>query len=188
MARVLVACLGSGSRGARIAGNAVHSLLAGCTLPEGARLRLVRPGPIHLLQEVEGGEETVVAIGEVALGAPPGTVHLLDWQEVPLGGDGGALGGHLLRVTMEAARIRDPARAPRRAFLVGVERHGDDHPGWMSPGEAVALLRAARVALDLVHGLAALEDGELSGVEAAPLAEPAGLTQRASATPPRPHA
>ncbi len=157
MSRVLVACLGSGLAGDSAAGSAVHSLLQGCTLPEGARLALVPPGAMRFLEALRG-EEAVVAVGEVELGARPGTLHVLDWREVPFGADGHGRRGHALRVTMEASRIRDPSRAPRTAFLVGVEgRAYGGHEGLLHPEVAGALAGAARVVLDLVHGLAELD-------------------------------
>jgi hydrogenase maturation protease len=157
MARVLVACLGGGLAGDCAAGSAVHGLLAGCALPEGARLVLVPPGPLWLLAALEG-EEAIVAVGEVELGDRPGTVHVLDWPEVPLGGDGAGRTGHALRLAMESARIGDGARAPRRALLVGVEGRGfGGHAGGMHAEVAAALAGAARVALDLARGLAGVD-------------------------------
>jgi hypothetical protein len=124
-------------------------------------------------------------VGEVELGARPGTVHLLDWSEVPLGGDGGARRGHALRVTMEAARMRDRARAPRRAFLVGVETRGPaGGGGGPDPIVASEVAGAARVALDLLHGLAELDGPGLQDVSAIALFEPARVNPRATATPP----
>jgi len=169
MARVLVACLGSGLAGDCAAGSAVHALLSGCALPEGARLLLVGAGPLQLFRALDD-EEVLLAIGEVETGARAGTVHVLDWSEVPLGGDAASRRGNTLRVTMEAARIHDPARAPRRAFLVGIEGRGQD--GVLHAEVAGALAGAARVALDLAHGLAGLDE----------------VTPRASPTPPRPRA
>src|SRR5512135_1304905 len=171
MSRVLVACLGSGLAGDSAAGSAVHSLLQGCTLPEGARLALVRPGAMRLLEALKG-EEAVVAVGEVELGARPGTLHVLDWREVPFGTDGHGRRGHALRVTMEASRIRDPSRAPRTAFLVGIEgRAFGGHEGLLHPEVAAALAGAARVVLDLVHGLA--------GLDAPPAEDPDSALSRA---------
>jgi hydrogenase maturation protease len=183
MARVLVACLGSGYAGDRGAGGAVHAFLGGYRLPEGARLLLVRPGPLHLLHALEE-DEALIAVGEVDMGARPGTVHVLDWKEVPLGGDAEGRRGHALRVTMEAARIRDPSRAPGRAFLVGIEGHGEDgHEGVLHAGTAGVLAGAARVALDLAYGLAGLDSGLLD-VEQIARGDGA-ITPRASSSPPR---
>jgi hydrogenase maturation protease len=157
MARVLVACMGNGLAGDSAAGSAVHSLLQGCGLPEGARLVLVPAGPMRLLDSLQDAE-ALVAVGEVELGARPGTVHVLDWREAPIGADGQGRSGHALRVTMEAARIRDPARAPRTAFLVGIEgRAYGGHAGLLHAEVAGALAGAARVVLDLAHGLARLD-------------------------------
>ena len=157
MSRVLVACLGSGLAGDSAVGSAIHSLLQGCTLPEGARLVLVRPGAMRLLEALRG-EEVVLAVGEVELGARPGTLHVLDWREVPFGADGHRRRGHALRVTMEASRIRDPSRAPRSAFLVGVEgRAFGGHEGLLHPEVAAALAGAARLVLDLAAGLADID-------------------------------
>jgi hydrogenase maturation protease len=174
MARVLIACLGSGLAGDGAAGSAVHGLLTGCALPDGARLALVRPGPLRLLQAVDG-EEAIVAVGEVELGARPGTIHVLDWHEVPFGADATGRHGHALRVTMEAARIRDPASAPRRAFLVGIEgRAYGGHEGLLHAEVAAALAGAARVALDLAHGLSSLDGAEVPEVAEVPLTDAAG--------------
>jgi hydrogenase maturation protease len=185
MARVLVACLGNGLAGDCAAGSAVHGLLSGCTLPEGARLRLVGPGPTRLLLDLDG-EEALVAVGEVETGARPGTIHLLDWHEVPLGGDRGARIGNVLRVTMEAALIRDPDRAPRRAFLVGIEGRGHGgRAGGLHPEVASALAGAARLALDLASGLAGLEGEGLVDLERIALADPGTITRPARSTPAR---
>jgi hypothetical protein len=147
MARVLVACLGSGFAGDRGAGSTVHSFLAGSRLP--------------------------------------GTVHVLDWREVPLGGDAGGRRKFSLRVTMEAARIRDPVRAPGRAFLVGIEGHGEDgHEGVLHAEAAGVLAGAARVALDLAHGLAGMEDTGSLDVERIARGDDA-VTPPASASPTR---
>ncbi len=156
MARVLVACVGGGLAGDCAAGSAVHALLSGCSLPDGSRLALVPAGTLRLLPAL-GGEECLVVVGEVELGSRPGTVHVLDWREVPFGADGGARSGHDLRVSMEAARIREPARAPRRAYLVGIEGRGSGFAGGMQAEVAAALAAAAGTALDLAHGLADLD-------------------------------
>jgi hydrogenase maturation protease len=173
MARVLVACLGSGLAGDCAAGSAVHSLLSGCTLPEGSRLALVRSGALELFHQLDG-HEVLVAIDEVETGAAPGTVHVLDWQEVPIGGEAGAI---------EAARIRDPERLPRRAFLVGIEGRGyGGHEGGLHNEVASALAGAARAALDLAYGLAGLEGAGLVDVEKIERASTFRPIQRASST------
>jgi hydrogenase maturation protease len=182
MARVLVACLGSGLAGDCAAGSAVHSLLSGCTLPEGSRLALVRSGALELFHQLDG-HEVLVAIDEVETGAAPGTVHVLDWQEVPIGGEAGARRWHPLRVAIEAARIRDPERLPRRAFLVGIEGRGyGGHEGGLHNEVASALAGAARAALDLAYGLAGLEGAGLVDVEKIERASTFRPIQRASST------
>jgi hydrogenase maturation protease len=176
MARVLIACLGAGLTGDLAAGPAVHALLSGSTLPEGCRLVLVPPGILRLLSYLDG-EEAVVAVGEVEMGARTGTVHVLDWQEVPFGSDGRARNGHALRVTMEAARLRGQVAAPRRAFLVGVEGRGPiGGAGSMHVEVASALAGAARVALELAHGLSTQDEAEVT------------RARRATPTPPGPRA
>ncbi len=137
---------------------------------------LVPAGPLRLLTALEG-EEVLVAVGEVELGARPGTVHVLDWQEVPFGGDGGARNGHALRITMEAARMRSEARAPRRALLVGIEGRGPiGSAGTMHVEVAGALAGAARVVLDLANGLSRSDETEVT------------RARRASPMPPGPRA
>ncbi len=185
MAKVLLACLGSGLAGDAAAGAAVHALLRGSTLPEGARLVQVPAGGLQLLHAL-GDAEAVVVVGEIETGARPGTLHVLDWTEVPFGADAGHRNGHALRVTMEAVRIR--RRGPRRAFLVGVEgRAPGGGAGCMHAEVVSALAGAARVALDLVQGLASLAPGEEPPVLAdLAHAEPVPAIRPGPAAMPRP--
>jgi hydrogenase maturation protease len=176
MPRVLIACLGAGLTGDLAAGPAVHALLSGTTLPEGCRLVLVPPGILRLLSCLDG-EEAIVAVGEVEMGARPGALHVLEWHEVPFGSDGRARNGHALRVTMEAARLRALPTAPRRAYLVGVEGRGPiGGAGSMHLEVASALAGASRVALELAHGLSTSDEAEVT------------RARRATPTPPEPRA
>ncbi len=176
MTNLLVACLGGGVSGDQAAGSAVHGLLSACALPEGARLALVPPRPQALLAAL-GRDAALLVVGEVELGARPGAVHVLDWTEVPIGGDGGTRSGHCLRFAMEGVLIQEPARAPRQALLVGIEgRSFGAREGGMHLDVAASLAGAARLVLDLSGRLV-----DAGGV-APTVVIPPGL--RASSTPP----
>ena len=148
-ARALVVCVGNALVGDDAVGCAVHARLAAGRLPDGVRLELLGVGGLRLLDLLDG-EETLVAVDAVQLGAPPGTVHALSWDELPPPLHAVTSHGLGLREAMEVGRLLHPERMPARAFLVGVEGRSFDRVGeGMTPPVEAAVGAAAERALAL---------------------------------------
>ncbi len=153
MKRVLIACVGNALVGDDAAGCAVHERLSACKLPEGVRLEFVGAGGLRLLDEPEG-EDVLIAADAVRFGAPPGTVHVLAWGELPPAGAAVTSHGMGLREAMEIGRRLFPEAMPAQAFLVGIEGRVFDEPGaGLSAEVAAAIEPAAAAVLELVERL-----------------------------------
>jgi hydrogenase maturation protease len=134
------------------AGPAVYDLLAAAPLPAGVRLLHMGLGGIALLDELEG-EETLVVVDAVMLGDEPGTVHVIEWAELPEAGQ--AVTGHGIgvREAIAVGRRLFPERMPRRVFLVGIEGRRFDGLGEpLTPAVAAAIRPAAAAAMRLAVG------------------------------------
>ena len=88
--------------------------------PLAARLEYRGVGGIDLLPLFQG-ERHLVVVDAVQLGAAPGTVHVLPWEELPRGGSEISAHGLGLRDTIEIGRILCPGQIPNRVTLVGIE-------------------------------------------------------------------
>jgi hydrogenase maturation protease len=137
------------------AGRAVRVRMALRPAPRGVEVAASRLGALGL-REALLGAGTVVVVDRLQLGAPDGTVHVLDWREVPPAWAVGEERGAAIGEAMRMAGRTEPDRCPSRAFLVGVEGGGAD-----------VLDEAVRVALELAAGLAALG----AGAQVAPAAQ-----------------
>ncbi len=135
------------------AGPAVYDfILAHPPMPDGVRLLHLGLGGIALLDELEG-ERTLVVVDAVMLGDPPGTVHVIEWDDLPEAGQ--AVTGHGIgvREAIAVGRRLFPERMPRKVYLVGVEGRCFDGLGEpMTPEVAAAIEHAAATALDLAQG------------------------------------
>lgn len=136
-------CLGNSLVGDDRVGPRVHALLEAQGLPPGARARLLGLGGFNLLDELDG-EHTLLVVDAVQLGVPPGTVHVLPWDQLPKAGAAISLHGIGLREAMEVGLALFPERMPARAILVGVEgRCFDQLEGPMAPEVEAGIERAA---------------------------------------------
>jgi hydrogenase maturation protease len=132
------------------AGRAVRLRMALRPLPRGVEVAVARHGALPL-REALVGAGAVVVVDRLQLGAPDGTVHVLDWREVPPAWAVGDERGAVLGEAMQVAELLEPASRPSRAFLVGVEGGG---PGTLD--------EATRIALELAAGLAQLDAGAVA--------------------------
>jgi hydrogenase maturation protease len=112
----VVVCIGNELVADDAAGYEVFCRLA----PLSARLEYCGVGGIDILPLFQGETELIV-VDAVELGAAPGTVHVLPWDELP--GSGGQISAHGLglRETIEIGRILYPGQVPERVTLVGIE-------------------------------------------------------------------
>lgn len=144
----VVVCIGNELVADDAAGYLVYGKLAGIE----ARLEYLGVAGIDLLGLLEG-ETDLVVVDAVQLGAPPGTVHVLDWQELPSCGQ--AISGHGvgLRESIEIGRFLFPDRVPERVTLVGIEgRCFNRMREHMTSAVAKAIEPAAAVVRELVRG------------------------------------
>lgn len=121
MARALIVCIGNDLVADDGAGKVVYDCLKESRLPEGTRLSFLGLGGIDLLEEVNG-EELLVVVDAVQLGAAPGTVHVLGWDQLPVM-EPRPVSGHGIgvREAIEVGRRLYPERTPQRIHLVGIE-------------------------------------------------------------------
>lgn len=151
-ARVVVACVGNGLVADDAVGGAVFDCLAESHLPAHIRLEQLGTGGMALLDCLDG-EPTLVVVDAVQLGSQPGTVHVLEWDAVPLS-PGAAVSSHGVgvREVIEVGRLLYPDRMPERVVLVGIEGRCFDHLGGpMTPAVADAVPRAVRAVVNEIR-------------------------------------
>ena len=145
----VIACIGNGLVADDAAGGVVCEALRAIGVPQGVRLEHLGTGGLSLLDCLDG-ESTLIVVDAVQLGAAPGTVHVLDWADVPTS-RGAAVSAHGIgvREAIDAGRQVYPQRMPARVVLVGIEGACFDQLGGpMTPAVAAAVPRAVRAVLD----------------------------------------
>lgn len=176
---VLVLCIGNSLAGDDAAGWLVgERLLRGGEMP-GVKVVLLGVGGLDLLEHF-GGEETLVVVDAVCWGAPPGTVHVLEWEDLPPA-QRAAVSAHGVgvRESVEVARlILVPELVPSRVVVVGVEgRHFLELGTPCSPEVQGALEAAEEAVLDIARECGHVTDGARKAVTTA--AEPVRPAWRA---------
>ena len=149
-ADAVIVCVGNSLAGDDAAGCAVHDALTG-RLPPRARLRLLGVGGIALLDDLQG-EEFLIVVDAVQLGAVPGTVHVLAWDAIPAAeGAAVSLHGVGIREAGAVGRTLYPEIMPPRVYLVGIEGCRFDRLGeGMTPAVAAAIEEAVDKVLKLI--------------------------------------
>ncbi|OGT97816.1 MAG: hypothetical protein A2X80_12115 [Geobacteraceae bacterium GWB2_52_12] len=77
-------------------------------------------GGIDVLQLLEG-ETDLIVVDAVQLGAPPGTIHVIPWDTLPIAETAVSAHGLGLREIIEIGRLLYPEKIPQRITLVGIE-------------------------------------------------------------------
>jgi hydrogenase maturation protease len=150
--RVLVICAGNVLVADDGAGWAVYERLSRARLPENVTVEKTGCVGLGLLDFLDG-QRLLVVVDAVRFGAPPGTLHVLEWESLP-GASHSAVSAHgvHMRDAVEVARRLDPERAPGRAILVGIEGSCFDQlGGGLTPLVAAAVESAAQAVLRLVE-------------------------------------
>ncbi len=120
-AAALIVCIGNELVADDGVGWAVFECLRDSRLPENVRLIFLGLGGIDLLEEIDG-EELLVVVDGVQLGARPGTIHELGWEKLPVASPRPVSGhGIGIREAISVGRKLYPERVPKEIFLVGVE-------------------------------------------------------------------
>lgn len=117
----LVLCLGSRLVGDDTVGWVVFERLRQLEWPSGCRCEFLGLGGIDIMDRLEG-QELLLVVDAVRFGAAPGTVHCLNWEEIPQT-PGVAVSAHSIgiREVLGMTAALWPQRMPRTTLLVGVE-------------------------------------------------------------------
>ncbi|HBA70968.1 MAG: peptidase [Geobacteraceae bacterium GWC2_55_20] len=137
----MIVCIGNDLVADDAAGHEIYLRLRNPELPIEVRLEYAAVGGIALLDRLTGRESTMIVVDAVQFGSPPGTIHCLNWDELPDLGVG-ALSGHDigLRETVAIGRLLYPDKLPERIVLVGIEgRCFNRTRAAMTPETAAAL-------------------------------------------------
>jgi hydrogenase maturation protease len=152
--RAIVACVGNGLVADDAAGGAVFDQLTAQGLPDDVRLEQLGTGGLALLDCLDG-EPLLIVVDAVQFGAEPGTVHVLDWDDVPVS-RGAAVSAHGIgvREAIDAGRLVYPERMPTRVVLIGIEGACFNQLGGsMTPSVAAAIPRATATVRDQLAGV-----------------------------------
>jgi hydrogenase maturation protease len=141
-ANALVICIGNDLVADDGVGHVVHDELTRRDLPEGTRLKLLGLGGMALIGEMSG-EELLIVVDAVQFGVSPGTVHLLDWDDLPVGGSHVSCHGIGIREAIEVSRKLYPESSPKSVCLVGIEGQCFDQLGEGLTPEVAAGIPAA---------------------------------------------
>ncbi|MBU1566661.1 MAG: hydrogenase maturation protease [Proteobacteria bacterium] len=149
----LIVCIGNELVADDGVGWVVYERLKESDLPEGVRLVFLGLGGIDLLEEIDG-EEVLVVVDGVQLGAAPGTIHQLGWNQLPDASPRPVSGhGIGIREAISVGRKLYPERVPQEIFLVGVEGKCFNQLGMGLTDEvAQAVPKAVAIVLSLVSG------------------------------------
>lgn len=143
MSETLIVCIGNALAADDGAGHAVFTELSRSRLPQGTRLRFVGLGGIDLLDEL-ASERQLIVVDAVQLGAAPGTVHVMAWEQLP-SMDLRPVSGHGIgvREAIEVGRRLYPERIPETISLVGIEGKCFDQLREQLTAEVAAAIPAA---------------------------------------------
>ena len=121
MKSALIVCIGNDLAADDAAGRVIYKKLEKRILPPGTRSRFLGTGGIALIDEL-GGEDMLVVVDAVQFGASPGTVHVLDWDQLPPATlRPVSVHGIGIREAIEVAKGLFPRQTPRHVYLVGIE-------------------------------------------------------------------
>jgi hydrogenase maturation protease len=149
----LIICIGNALAADDGAGAVVYEELERTGLPEQTRLCFLGLGGLDLLDEL-AGEQQLIVVDAVQLGGDVGTVHILDWQNIPAMGPRPVSGhGIGVREAIEVGRRLYPEKVPDTIVLVGIEGAVFDQLGVpLSEEVRLAVPRAVKSIIQLTSG------------------------------------
>jgi len=80
---VLIVCIGNELVADDAVGYVVYEQLVSKNLPDTIRIEFCGVGGVALLDLITGNEDLMIVVDAMMLGAVPGTVHQIDWQNLP---------------------------------------------------------------------------------------------------------
>ena len=121
MKSALIVCIGNDLAADDAAGLAIYEKLEKRILPPGTRTSFLGTGGISLIDEL-GGEDILVVVDAVQFGSSPGTVHVVDWDQLPPATlRPVSVHGIGIREAIEVAKRLFPEQTPQHVYLVGIE-------------------------------------------------------------------
>lgn len=150
-ANALVICIGNDLVADDGVGHVVYNELTRRDLPQGTRLKLLGLGGMALLGEFSG-EDLLVVVDAVQFGVSPGTVHVLDWEDLPKGGSHVSCHGIGIREAIEVSKKLYPETTPKSVYLVGIEGQCFDQLGKGLTAEVAASIPSA---IEIITGIVA---------------------------------
>jgi hydrogenase maturation protease len=150
MPRALIVCIGNSLIADDALGWAVFERLEERRLPQSVRVEFLELGGIRLL-DILDGEDLLIVVDAVRLGSDPGTLHVLDWQDLPEA-EGLPVTSHDIGLSeaIRIGRVLFPEKMPQRIILVGVEGKCFDQCG---VGMTPQVEEAVKDAMDSVIGI-----------------------------------
>ena len=152
MSSALIVCIGNDLAADDRVGYEIHLQLAKEELPEGTQLTFLGLGGIDLIDQLNG-EEKLIVVDAVQFGVAIGTVHMLDWNNLPYM-EPRPVSGHGIgvREAIEICKRIYPERVPGNTWLVGIEGCCFDELGCgLSPAVSKAIPEAVRTVLGLLR-------------------------------------
>lgn len=152
MKRGLIVCIGNDLVADDGIGHAVFTLLKERALPEGVRVSFLGVGGMDLIEELDG-ETTLVVVDAVQFGAKPGTLHIMDWDQIPTK-EVRPVSGHGIGVkeALQVCRKLYPDRAAEVIYLVGIEGACFDQVGAeLTPEVQAAVPHVVEEIIKLLH-------------------------------------
>ncbi len=151
MKNCLVVCIGNDLVADDGVGQAVYNSLVDISVSKGVRLEYLGLGGMDLIEQING-EDLLIVVDAVQLGADVGTVHILDWDQLPAMGPRPVSGhGIGIREAIEVSKRLYPERVPVEIYLVGIEGACFNQLGIEMTGEVKdAVPLAVRIVCDLL--------------------------------------
>ena len=152
MKRVLIVCIGNALVADDAVGYHLYDLLGEEALGPDVRRCLLGTGGMAIIDEL-AGEHCLIVVDAVQLGANPGTIHVLDWEQLPRN-EMRPVSGHGIgvREALQVCQRLFPEKVPARTYLVGIEGECFDMVGaGLSPQVENALSPAVEQIVDLTR-------------------------------------
>lgn len=116
----IIICIGNELIADDAVGFEIYNLLKRRLIGSKARLVFCGVGGIDILPLLEG-ETDMIVVDAVQLGVAPGTIHVIQWDSLPLNSSAISSHGLGLRETIEIGNLLYPQEMPEQVTLVGIE-------------------------------------------------------------------
>ncbi|HEY3296704.1 MAG TPA: hydrogenase maturation protease [bacterium] len=156
----LIVCVGNSLAGDDRAGCAVHDMLSRANLPGSVTLLRLDLAGLGLLDHLKG-QHLLLIVDAVQLGKPPGTVHVLDWDEIPPSSGAVSIHGIGIREAMGIAGELFADQLPQCTRLIGIEGRSFSELGAEMTAPVAAAIPRAVEEIEKQLKLAGLHDEAL---------------------------